>query len=154
VVCTASDPCHDPGVCDTGTGVCSNPAKARGSACNDGNACTQSDQCDEAGACVGTNTVPPEVGNTLLVDKAGTDAAISWDAEGIPGPFHVYRGFRQPGLPIAYNQGCLEGPIPGTTATDTQVQPASQSRSEAHCAKSCVLVGGLEHPRVAAITRL
>src|SRR5439155_1384376 len=45
---------HDPGTCDPSTGMCSNPAKANGSACNDGNACTQSDTC-QAGACVGAN---------------------------------------------------------------------------------------------------
>jgi cysteine-rich repeat protein len=54
VVCTPLDGCHDAGVCDTGTGVCSNPAKPNGSACNDGNACTQTDTCS-AGICTGTN---------------------------------------------------------------------------------------------------
>jgi RHS repeat-associated protein len=56
VVCTASDQCHDVGVCNMGTGVCSNPAKANGSNCNDGNACTQSDTC-QVGACTGANPV-------------------------------------------------------------------------------------------------
>ena len=56
VVCTASDQCHDAGVCDTGTGVCSNPAKADGAACNDSDACTQTDTC-QAGACTGANPV-------------------------------------------------------------------------------------------------
>src|SRR5262249_6476284 len=56
VVCTASDQCHTAGTCNTATGVCSNPAKANGTTCSDGNACTQSDTC-QAGACVGTNPV-------------------------------------------------------------------------------------------------
>src|SRR5438128_12329757 len=43
VVCTALDQCHDVGTCNTATGICSQPAKANGSTCNDGNACTQSD---------------------------------------------------------------------------------------------------------------
>jgi hypothetical protein len=34
--------------------VCSNPTKANGSACNDGNACTQTDTCLN-GSCAGTN---------------------------------------------------------------------------------------------------
>src|SRR5262249_18738706 len=50
VVCTAQDQCHGVGVCDPGTGLCSNPAKADGTACNDGNACTQNDTC-RAGVC-------------------------------------------------------------------------------------------------------
>jgi hypothetical protein len=56
VVCTASDQCHDAGVCDSATGTCSNPAKANGTACSDGNACTQTDTC-QAGVCSGTNPV-------------------------------------------------------------------------------------------------
>jgi hypothetical protein len=40
VVCTALDQCHDVGTCNTSTGVCSNPNKANGSACSDGDACT------------------------------------------------------------------------------------------------------------------
>ena len=56
VVCTASDQCHDAGVCDPGTGVCSDPPKADGASCTDGNACTQTDSC-QAGACVGASPV-------------------------------------------------------------------------------------------------
>ncbi len=56
VVCAASDQCHDAGVCDPGSGVCSNPAKPDGAACSDGNACTQTDVC-QAGACAGGNPV-------------------------------------------------------------------------------------------------
>src|SRR5438445_13531845 len=41
VVCAALDQCHVAGTCDAATGGCSNPAKAHGSACADGNACTQ-----------------------------------------------------------------------------------------------------------------
>ncbi|MFO0760213.1 MAG: hypothetical protein U0359_27275 [Byssovorax sp.] len=38
------------------TGLCSNPAKADGTSCNDGNGCTQTDTC-MAGACIGQNPV-------------------------------------------------------------------------------------------------
>jgi hypothetical protein len=50
-VCTASDQCHVAGVCNTGTGACSNPAAANGVACSDGNGCTLADSC-QAGVCV------------------------------------------------------------------------------------------------------
>ena len=53
VVCTAKDQCHSVGVCDPSAGVCSNPNKADGTTCNDGNACTKSDVCT-AGVCGGT----------------------------------------------------------------------------------------------------
>src|SRR5437667_426854 len=56
VVCTASDQCHTAGTCDPATGTCSNPAKADGTPCTDGNDCKQTDAC-AAGACVGTNPV-------------------------------------------------------------------------------------------------
>ena len=56
VVCTASDPCHVAGVCNTGTGLCSNPNAPNGTGCSDGDACTLSDAC-QSGACVGSPVV-------------------------------------------------------------------------------------------------
>src|SRR5204863_22579 len=56
VTCTASDACHTAGTCDATTGACSNPAKANGAACDDGNACTQADSC-QGGACTGATPV-------------------------------------------------------------------------------------------------
>jgi len=56
VTCAASDQCHVVGVCNTATGVCSNPASPDGTACNDGNACTRTDTC-QAGTCSGGNPV-------------------------------------------------------------------------------------------------
>jgi len=56
ITCTASDQCHDAGECDAATGVCSNPPKPDGSACDDQNACTQTDSC-QAGLCEGANPV-------------------------------------------------------------------------------------------------
>lgn len=56
VVCTASDQCHAAGTCNPQTGTCSNPAKANGATCNDGNACTRSDSCQD-GACAGANPI-------------------------------------------------------------------------------------------------
>ena len=51
VICTALDQCHDAGTCSAG--VCSNPIKTNGTACNDGNACTTNDVCT-SGTCGGT----------------------------------------------------------------------------------------------------
>ena len=56
VICTASDQCHEVGVCDAATGLCDDPAKADGAVCNDANACTQTDSC-VAGACAGGNPI-------------------------------------------------------------------------------------------------
>jgi hypothetical protein len=56
VVCVASDQCHDVGICDTGTGVCSNLRKMNGIVCDDNNVCTRTDTCQE-GNCTGENPV-------------------------------------------------------------------------------------------------
>jgi len=56
-VCSASDQCHVAGVCDTGTGLCSDPAAPDGTACDDGNPSTSGDAC-QAGDCVGGETCP------------------------------------------------------------------------------------------------
>ena len=53
MTCTAQDQCHTAGTCDPATGICSNPNKADGTTCNDGNACTTADTC-QAGTCTGT----------------------------------------------------------------------------------------------------
>ncbi len=74
VTCTALDQCHDPGTCAPATGVCSNPVKADGAACNDGNACSQSDTC-QAGVCAGSNPVvcpAPDQCHTLGVCNTAT----------------------------------------------------------------------------------
>ncbi len=62
MVCTAADQCHLAGTCNTSTGACSNPNKADGTACNDGNQCTHTDLCS-AGACTGSNPVVCGTGN-------------------------------------------------------------------------------------------
>ncbi|MBZ5640114.1 MAG: hypothetical protein LAO51_15315 [Acidobacteriia bacterium] len=53
VVCTALDQCHDTGVCDPATGICSDPLKPSGAACDDGDACTAGETCDSGGVCRG-----------------------------------------------------------------------------------------------------
>ena len=56
VICPTPDQCHTAGTCNTGTGLCSNPAKANNVACDDGNKCTQTDTC-QSGACSGSSPV-------------------------------------------------------------------------------------------------
>ena len=54
VTCTALSQCHDVGTCDVNTGLCSNPPKSVGAACDDTTACTHTDQCDAGQNCAGT----------------------------------------------------------------------------------------------------
>lgn len=52
VTCVASDQCHDAGICNPSTGVCSNPAKLDGTACDDGRGCSRGEACQN-GVCTG-----------------------------------------------------------------------------------------------------
>ena len=52
VTCQTRSGCHDAGVCDPTTGLCSDPFLADGTACNDGSSLTVEDVC-KAGKCVG-----------------------------------------------------------------------------------------------------
>eukprot|EP01065_Artemidia_motanka_P042691 TRINITY_DN5771_c0_g1_i1.p1 TRINITY_DN5771_c0_g1~~TRINITY_DN5771_c0_g1_i1.p1 ORF type:complete len:2086 (+),score=468.12 TRINITY_DN5771_c0_g1_i1:39-6260(+) len=54
VLCDASDSCHVAGACDPATGLCSDPAAADGTACDDGDNATQNDTC-QGGVCRGTS---------------------------------------------------------------------------------------------------
>lgn len=56
IVCASTDQCRDAGICNPATGICSQPAKPNGAACNDQNACTRVDAC-QAGTCRGTSPV-------------------------------------------------------------------------------------------------
>ena len=56
VVCAASDQCHAVGICSPATGVCSDPALADGTPCDDASACTGTDTCI-AGICAGSDPV-------------------------------------------------------------------------------------------------
>jgi hypothetical protein len=55
--CTASDQCHDIGVCDATTGGCTNPPKPNGTICDDSNPCTPNSQCF-SGVCEGIDLKP------------------------------------------------------------------------------------------------
>ena len=55
--CTASDQCHKAGVCDPGTGECTNPNSQNGKQCDDGLKCTAGDQCLN-GVCQGKPFCP------------------------------------------------------------------------------------------------
>jgi hypothetical protein len=57
VVCNAPDDCHDPGTCNTTSGLCENPPpKPDDTPCSDADLCTQIDRC-QTGVCIGSNPV-------------------------------------------------------------------------------------------------
>jgi hypothetical protein len=85
VVCAApADSCHSQGVCTEATGVCTNPVKADGATCSDGNACTQTDTC-AAGVCKGGNPVSCS-GSGACTDAGTCNPATGACSGGAPKP--------------------------------------------------------------------
>jgi streptogramin lyase len=72
--CPAADQCHAPGSCDPSTGVCSNPSKPDGVACDDEDPCSLGDQC-QAGSC-----------------SAGTELRVTEFATGLVRPRSLVAG--------------------------------------------------------------
>jgi hypothetical protein len=83
VTCAPSDQCHVVGTCDAATGACSNPVKAAGSPCNDGNACTRTDVC-LLGVCIGGT--PPNCASTDPCRVDGTCNPATGQCSSPPGP--------------------------------------------------------------------
>jgi len=82
----------------------------------DGDSDSRGDACDCAPS-DGGDAVPAEVGNSLAI--SGKDpSTISWDDEGIPGPFRLYRGWRNRGAGWIYDHSCAGGAIAGSSAED------------------------------------
>ena len=160
VTCTATDVCHDVGTCAVATGICSNPPRANGSACDDGSSCTTNDACS-SGVCIGEGVPPPgEVDAGVQVSLSEGVATITWNpAAGSTGS-DVLRGYVS-GLPVGPGGGdevCLENGIAGTSTTDA----ADPGPDEAfwyliHGTNSCgdgpygeQVEGGVPSPRVSA----
>jgi hypothetical protein len=80
LACTALDSCHAVGVCEPGTGLCSQPLLVNGTPCSDGNPCTQSDAC-QAGVCVSGLTMP-----CASVDPCQTAACDPGSGQCLPSP--------------------------------------------------------------------
>jgi hypothetical protein len=74
--CPASDSCHMPGTCDSGTGSCSNPNAPDGTICSDNNACTAPDQCT-AGTCNSGAAVSMDDGNPCTTDSCDPKTGVS-----------------------------------------------------------------------------
>ncbi len=129
VVCTAIDQCHSAGTCDTGSGICSNPAITDGSACNDGNVCTV-DGCDSNGACThagcsdgdvctadvcvtGTGCVYPSLGAQMAYVKASNTASntIFGRAVAIDGDTMVMGAAQESGASSGVNGSQADGGV-------------------------------------------
>ncbi len=71
--CVAFDSCHEIGVCNPVTGMCSNPPKNDGTSCDDANPCTVNDACKAAVCQGGTpKCAPPDSCHTAGVCDPAT----------------------------------------------------------------------------------
>ncbi len=77
LTCTAADQCHVAGTCNPATGVCSNPPKANGTTCNDGNTCSTNDVCS-GGSCGGT-ALDCDDGNGCTTDSCASGTCLHVD---------------------------------------------------------------------------
>lgn len=107
----------------TGNDACAHTNVANGASCSDSDPTTCGDVCG-GGVCQGTSVPEPTpVNDSVRLANSATETTITW-SDGA-GPFNVYRGSRQQGVPWQYNQACF---LPGTMnslATDSAVPPPS-----------------------------
>lgn len=103
VVCSTSDQCHAVGICDSGTGQCSNPAVTDGAPCDDGSACTETDTC-VAGSCSGgvsscapAQAPPEETLTSVRFEEIGLQMA--------PDDNEIATGINNAGMVVGYAQG-------------------------------------------------
>jgi hypothetical protein len=115
VTCKALDACHDAGTCDPATGLCSNPPKADGTPCDDGDKCSLVDSCTK-GVCGGaTNPCHEKPDNTCTLDYC--NAALPGD-----GCYHTY----QPdGTACEDGNACTVGDKCQTTTFGPVCQPGA-----------------------------
>jgi len=118
LVCTAIDSCHDAGVCNLETGLCSNPALPDGSVCDDGDVTTCQETCT-GGACEGGSVPEPGmINHTVALDRGDGATTISW--EDPPGDYNVYWGTFDLAIPFSYDHICMNqaGPLSSPSITD------------------------------------
>lgn len=120
VTCVPSDQCHVAGICNPGTGVCSNPPAPNGTACNDGNPCTAGEVC-MGGVCAGSTViaVPAETKNLAA---AANKTTYSWSPASDATSYDAVRGNLE-ALPVGSSAGgevCFEN-LSSPSLVDTAI---------------------------------
>ena len=132
VTCTALDQCHDVGTCNVASGVCSNPIKGNGTACNDQNACTRSDTCQN-GACAGGNPVA-----CTALDQCHDVGTCSPSTGTCSNPSKINGALCNDARLCTMGDRCLEGICTGTVSC-----PAID---QCHIAGACDALGACTAP--------
>lgn len=108
VVCEPLDQCHLIGICDTGTGLCSNPVAPDGSFCEDSNLCSEAESC-VAGVCVPCGFIDCNVSNPCLIGHCNaTTGCYTTYNDGVP---------CDDGDECTTGTTCLSGSCPSGTGT-------------------------------------
>jgi len=113
MICTALDSCHKVGICDPGSGICSNPVSPNGTLCDDGDLTTCGDSCTDGACAGGFVPEPAEIDNSLRLSRSGGMTTLAWDDP--PGEFNVYEGSIVPGSPFDFDHTCVNPGGPVTT---------------------------------------
>eukprot|EP01065_Artemidia_motanka_P042695 TRINITY_DN5771_c0_g3_i2.p1 TRINITY_DN5771_c0_g3~~TRINITY_DN5771_c0_g3_i2.p1 ORF type:complete len:4752 (+),score=1264.50 TRINITY_DN5771_c0_g3_i2:1602-15857(+) len=130
VVCRPVSTCHDPGTCDTVTGVCSTPFRPDGSACDDRDATTMGDKC-VAGLCTGSRKCQGVVCNA---DQCHTAAPCVAESGLCPDVAKADGTPCNDGDPATDRDQCLAGVCTGAVACGTTLCVASSQCGTAVCA--------------------
>jgi hypothetical protein len=145
-------------VCDTATGLCSNPVSVDETTCDDGNDCTRNDVC-HSGVCAGEGVQSPgEVDDGVLVSQSGGISTITWNPTLGSSGFDVLRG-RVRTLPVGQGGGdevCFATGITGLATTDAAEPEPGESfwyviRGSNACGRGSYgnqVLGGVPVPRV------
>jgi uncharacterized repeat protein (TIGR01451 family) len=126
-VCDDANPCTDDFTDYGNACACTYVSRPLGTACSDNNACTGGDGCNGTGSCVGTplGQVPPDIGNSLRVQRGGNIANVYWTAVPNADVYQVLRGTLST-LPVGSgspDETCIAPEQHGPSRDDFPVPP-------------------------------
>ena len=130
ITCSALDQCHNAGTADHSTGMCSNPAKTDGAACNDGNQATDNDVCT-SGTCSGTPIVCPPL------DQCHTAGTLNASTGMCSNPAKPDGTACNDGNPATDNDVCTSGTCSGTPITCSALDQCHNAGTADHSTGMC-----------------
>eukprot|EP01060_Flectonema_neradi_P040759 TRINITY_DN940_c0_g2_i4.p1 TRINITY_DN940_c0_g2~~TRINITY_DN940_c0_g2_i4.p1 ORF type:complete len:2437 (+),score=543.61 TRINITY_DN940_c0_g2_i4:265-7575(+) len=137
VVCTASDSCHEVGVCDFKTGKCTDPPKPSNTSCT--TATITSGTCSENGVCVpsditcGVGSCPGSPDSCSVVGCDGDTCSTSRVVPAVD---------CNDGDSLTQNDTCVEGVCTGQSPCSDFGGICADSKCTVCCDKSCGVCGG------------
>src|SRR5438046_1767961 len=133
VTCTALDQCHVAGTCDPMSGVCSNPNKANGTACDDNNACTSGETCQNE-----IGRASSRAGTCTALDQCHVDGTCDPMRGGCSNPNKANGTACNDNNACTSGETCQSGPCGTATAADT-----CTALNQCHVAGTCDPMSGV-----------